>query len=338
MDKTTAQTSIKNVVSESFSLNPSALITLFEIDISEIGFNLGVISSSDIALNNNIIFRFHNNINLITNSIFWQGNEYLAAPINAEGFEITSKGAGSKPKLSMTVSDEGIPYLSIFKDRIYQLGGDIVGAKVTRIRTYARFIDRTNFIGGVQPADFSPDPNSELARDIFFIDRKSNENKNYIEYELSQIFDIEGVKLPGRLISANSCPFLYRGLGCLYEFSSRRNGNIHEDAALPTFAPPVANFLNEKFSTLLGNTPIVDKGLYNKEEEYQKGEYVYIEHRDIKYYFVSKIDRNLNPPPDSEFWLADECSHTILGCKMRWLSINDGTLQFGGFPSCTRFR
>jgi len=162
-----ATTSVKNVIAESFSLNPSALITLFEIDISEIGFNAGVISSTDVISENNTVFRFHNSVNLTTNSIFWQGKEYIAAPIFAEGFEITAKGALNNPKISITVDDAGIPYLSRLKDRIRELG-DIVGGKITRIRTFSRFLDAANFVGGIPPKDFSPDPNSEFPRDIFY--------------------------------------------------------------------------------------------------------------------------------------------------------------------------
>lgn len=338
MEKSEAISSIKNVVSETFSLNPSACISLFEIDISEIGFALGIVTETDIVLKNDIIFRFHNNTNTVTRSLFWQGNEYIAAPINAQGFDMSSKGSVANPKLSITVSDEGIPYLSILKDRIYQLGGDIVGAKVTRIRTFAKFIDIDNFNDGIVPKDYSPDPNAEISRDVFYIDRKSSENKNSLEFELSPIFDLQGIKLPGRLVSANSCPFLYRGHGCLYEYISRKNSEEHEDGTLPSSAPPVANFLNEKFSVLLPGIPLVDRGLHNKGQAYNKGEYVYIEHRNIKYYFVSKMDINTNSPPDSRFWLADECSKNILGCKLRWLTIGNGTLPYGGFPSTTRFR
>lgn len=338
MNPVTAQSAIKNVVAETFSLSPTAIISLFEIDISQIGFDLGVINQVDVLLERDTVFRFHNNNNLLTRSVFWQGKEYIAAPIFAEGFDISSKGRPSTPKLSISVSDDGIPYLSILKDRIYQLGGDIIGAKVTRIRTFAKFIDADNFLGGNPPADYNPDPNQELPRDIYYIDRKSNENKTYLQFELSALFDLQDIKLPGRLVSANSCPFLYRGSGCCYEYASRKNINEHGDATLPAFAPPVANFLNEKFSALLPNIPIVDMGQHNKDEMYNKGQFVYIEHRNIKYYFVSKSDGNNNAPPDSRFWLSDECSKIHLGCKLRHLSIGDGSLPFGGFPSTTRFR
>ncbi|MEK6879152.1 MAG: hypothetical protein AABY22_06060, partial [Nanoarchaeota archaeon] len=118
--KNQAQISIKNVLSESLSLNPSALITLFEIDISDIGFQIGIISETEIQLEKNTIFRFHNNVNLTTKSIFWQNKEYTAAPIEAKDFEMNMRGNVPTPKISMTVSDEGIALMTIFKQRILE--------------------------------------------------------------------------------------------------------------------------------------------------------------------------------------------------------------------------
>jgi lambda family phage minor tail protein L len=332
-----ANISIKNVVSESFSLNPSALITLFIIDMGDLGFDMGIISETELQLKKNTQFYFHNNINLTTNSIFWQGNEYIAAPIQATDFEMNIKGNSPVPKLSMTVSDEGIPLMSILKQRLLQFGSDIAGAKVTRIRTYARFLDAVNFVNNTPPQNFYPDPNAELPRDIYYIDRKSNENKNFIEYELASIFDMEGIKLPGRIVSEDNCMFLYRGEGCLYEYSARKDA-IHQDGNLPQFAPPVANRLNEKISSLITGASFSDKGEYNLNQIYNRGEYVFIYNRGIKYYFVSSINNNGNIPPFEPEWIQDDCSKKMLGCVLRWQNVNSGTLPFGGFPSTNRFQ
>ena len=337
MNTSEAQQSIKNVTSELFSLNPSALISLFIIDVSDLLFNQGIASETELLLKRNVEFRFHNNINLTSKSIFWQGDEYVAAPIQADGFEMNIKGSTPTPRLGLTVSDEGIPTLSRLKDRIYQMAGDIIGAKVIRIRTFAKFLDEVNFIGGIPPQNFFPDPNSELPRDIYYIDRKSEENKNIISYELSPIFDVDGIKLPGRIVSANSCVAQYRSHGCNYEYSSRKS-DIHGDATLPASAPPVATVHNEKITSLLSGVAFIDKGKYNLNQIYSKGDFIYIEHRDIKYYFVSKINNNSTQPPDSSVWMQDECSKKVLGCKLRFGNISDGSLPFVGFPSCTRFR
>lgn len=330
-----AQISSLNVSSELISVNPSALIILFEINVGELGFNTGDISQTEVSLGINTIFRFHNNVNITTNSLFWQGNEYIAAPINAEGFETNVKGSPVTPKLSITVSDEGIPQLSILKQRIRQLG-DITGAKITRIRTFARFLDSTNFLNQIPPQNFNPDPTQELPRDIYYIDRLALENKNYVEYELSPLYEVEGVKLPGRIISENSCPWFYRGEGCLYEYANRKTF-VHGNGTLPISAPPVADIFNEKFSDLLTGTSFNDKGAYNIGQSYNMGDFVHILARGIRYYFVSKTNNNNSTPPNNATWIADECSKNLLGCKYRWSSISP-TLPFGGFSSVNRFQ
>lgn len=60
----------------------------------------------------------------------------------------------------------------------------------------------------------------ELTPDIYYIDRKSQEDKTSITYDLASLLDIEGVKLPSRLLLSKNCPFSYRGEGCLYEYGS----------------------------------------------------------------------------------------------------------------------
>ena len=331
-----AQVSSKSLVSELMNLNPSALISLFEIDISSLGFNAGTISQTEVSLGINTVFRFHSNVNLTTSSLFWNNNEYIVAPIEAVGFETNLKGSPVNPTLSITVSDQGIPQLTILKQRIRDLG-DIVGAKITRIRTFAKFIDATNFFNQIPPLNFNPDPTQELPRDIYYINRLANENKNFIQYELAPLFDVEGVTLPGRIISESSCPWFYRGEGCLYEYNNRKTV-VHGNGSLPQYAPPVATSLDESFSNLVTGVPFIDKGQYNLGQTYAAGESVYIPNRGLKYYFMSKVNNNSTIPPNNSGWLADECSKRLQGCKLRWANQASGILPFGGFPSVNRFQ
>ena len=69
--------------------------------------------------------------------------------------------------------------------------GDIVGAKVTRKRTFAKYLDPSNW-GNTEaqlgkesntlPNGFEPDPFAYLPSDIYFIERKQTENKTIITY------------------------------------------------------------------------------------------------------------------------------------------------------------
>lgn len=331
-----AQVYAKNLSSELMSLSPSSLISLYEISVADLGFSAGIISQTEVSLNINTIFRFHNSINLTSSSLYWQGNEYIAAPIIAQGFETSLKGSPVTPSLSISVSDEGIPQLTMLKQRIYQLG-DIVGAKVTRIRTFARFIDATNFFNQTPPQNFFPDPNQELPRDIYYIDRLANENKNAITYDLSQLFEVEGITLPGRIVSEQSCVAAYRGEGCLYEYSGRKSSALGLGTC-PSFAPPVATALDELISNLITGVSFNDKGLYNPGQSYNMGDSTFLSNRGINYYFVSKVNNNNSAPPNNSGWIEDACSKRLLGCKYRWSNIGSGILPFVGFPSVNRFQ
>jgi len=98
---------------------------------------------------------------------------------------------------------------------------DLVGAKITRKRTLAKYLDAVNFEGGVNP---TADPSAEFADDVYYVDRKSRETRDVVEFELAASFDLEGVTLPRRQIVQNVCPWRYRGTECGY------TGTVYLDA------------------------------------------------------------------------------------------------------------
>ena len=253
--KDQAKSSIKSLARELGNLDPSTLLSFFEIDLSSV---VGSISSSLIKDYEEVnpvlpnfedskdnILRFHNNIRVFGSYIFWQGKTFFPAPIQAEGYEISSRGVLPTPTLSMSSqSDQETEVLSLIRRAIRKYG-DIVGAKVTRIRTYAKFLDKNNFadIGKYDgtdgsylspfPEGYEPDPYAELPRDIFFIERKASESKTAIVYELSSSLDVEGVKLPRRTVQSKKCGFAYRGCGCFYESAE----NALFDSSTPNIMP-----------------------------------------------------------------------------------------------------
>lgn len=321
-------------MSELCSLTPSAVIELFEIDVTQIAVDVGVLNSSDLTYNYNAgVFRFHNNIKLLGTSIWWKGIEYIALPIQAEGFEMNSKGTLPTPKLRLSVSDDGVPLLSALKEKIYQIG-DLTGAKVTRIRTFLKYLDAKNYLSEIVNDVLDPDSNVELPRDVYYIDRRSAENKMVLEFELASLLDIEGVKLPGRLVNATKCLHQYRGEGCNYEYRVRKT-SIHGDATLPTTAPAVANDKDEQFTDILGVTTIKDKGQWQGNTLYLKGDSVYITKNNLNYYFVASTDNPLTGPPNSKYWVSDSCSKLVAGCRIRWAT-RSNALPFGGFPSVNK--
>jgi lambda family phage minor tail protein L len=342
MDKATAQSAIKKLATEISSLAPSALITLFEIDIENLAIDLGLNLQDGEK-----IYRFHSVPKLNGTSLFWQSKEFTAAPIEADGFETTSKGTLPTPRIQISCSDDSILALSILKDKLRAMD-DLVGAKVTRIRTFAKYLDIENFPDGNFPEGFSPDPNIELPRDIYYIDRKSSENKTTIQFELASLLDIEGIELPNRLCLANKCPFQYRGEGCCYEYNSRRSSVIHKTSALPDRAIPVANDRDELITNVLSISSVREPEPFNSTKVYSKGDSVYITKNEINYYFVAKTSITGKSPPNSNYWLQELCSHTVKGCRIRYgvegsvvvgtSGLIKGQLPYGGFAGVNRAR
>jgi len=112
------------------------------------------------------------------------------------------------------------------------LPSGIEGAKVTRIRTLARYIDGVNFPGGTNPYG-TPDPTAEFPREVFYIDRKAVETRDVIEFELAAVFDLIGVRAPKRQCVSNICQWEYRGPECGYAGNAYFNTN---DQPVPTLA------------------------------------------------------------------------------------------------------
>lgn len=176
----------EKIVREIQSLQPTAVIELFELEVG------------------GDTYRFHAGTNELSGPVVWRGQTYEPFPIRAEGFDISGQGQLPRPKLS--VANVG--------GLISQLLGtqDVVGARVVRRRTLAKFLDAVNFEDGNPDAD----PAAEFPQDIFYIDRKSAETATVVEFELVSALDVTGVKLPRRQIIQNSCAWKYRGPECGY--------------------------------------------------------------------------------------------------------------------------
>ena len=128
-----AQNSIKKLHGEAAKLEPTALIELFEVDLSDIltpdrlekreKFNqLNVLAGGTLVTdptNAEIsVFRFHNNIKLIKRDIWFQGNRYFPFPCKAEGFEVNSNGTAATPKITFGSRSDKSTRFAILKELI----------------------------------------------------------------------------------------------------------------------------------------------------------------------------------------------------------------------------
>ena len=148
------------------------------------------------------IYYFHSGSNLnANNKIKWQTVEYLRFPIQASGFAF-QKGQLPRPKLTVSNATGLISSILLTVNET-TAGNDLTGAKVTRIRTLAKFIDADNFADG---QNATADPTAEFPREIYSVDRKSSENREVVEFELAAPTDLAGVRIPKRQCTRTEFP------------------------------------------------------------------------------------------------------------------------------------
>ena len=190
-----SRTSNQKINAELFSLEPTALLEFFVICYD-------YVNTPDDKL------YIHGGTKGINGPVYWQGIEYLPFPIQSSGFE--SKGDGSLPRPKLMVSNQ-----DFFVSNLIRRYNNLVGAKVIRKRTFVKFLDNQNFSDNKNPYG-SADATAGLEDQVFYILRRSAENRAVVEFELSSPLEIEDVTFPKRSVIARYCGFHYRGNGCKY--------------------------------------------------------------------------------------------------------------------------
>jgi lambda family phage minor tail protein L len=167
------------------SLQHSDIAELFELDMTALGVTV------------NPVIRFCNLTNG-SSSVFWRGVEYPPFPIEVSGYEFSGKGTLPRPTAKVSNFQGVITNLVLNNN-------DLLGAKFTRKRTLARYLD------GMPNANTS----MEFPDDVYFVERKISENALFVEFELVSALDLEGFMLPNRIMTAN-CRWIYRSAQCSY--------------------------------------------------------------------------------------------------------------------------
>lgn len=171
------------ITPETQKLAPNALVELYVLDTTVIGFDT--------------LDYFFAGTDTNRLPIVFQGQTYQPIPLQVTGFEYN--GQGTIPNPTFAVSNVG----GIISATALQFD-DLVGAKVSRKRTFAKFLDD-------QP---TADPSQEFPIDIFYVNRKVSENAQVVTFELTTSFDVTGLMLPSRQILQNSCPWIYKSPQC----------------------------------------------------------------------------------------------------------------------------
>lgn len=146
----------------------SGFVELFILDCTQIGGS---------------IYRFTPNVNADGSNVVWRGDTYALLPIQTTGWQFSGTGQQYKPQLSVSNVNK------ILLNSVISLG-DIVGATLTRIRTFAQFLDN----------GATPDPSAILPPDVFLVDQKTAHDSTLISWQLSSILDRFGMSLPRRQV------------------------------------------------------------------------------------------------------------------------------------------
>lgn len=211
----------QKIVQELQQAAPSAIIELFELRL------VAALHGS------NDVYRFHAGVNAKNNggNVVWAGQTYTRMPIECEGFEYSGNGQLPRPTLRIANVLGTVTTVLLAVNAITP-GNDLIGAKVIRKRTLARYLDAVNFLGNVNPYG-TPDPAAEFPEEIYYISRKVAETKDVVELELAAAFDLQGVRAPKRQCIANICQWVYRSAECSYTGTAYFNDN---DQAVGTLA------------------------------------------------------------------------------------------------------
>lgn len=123
------------------------------------------------------------------NFIEFNGVQYSYIPIEFSGAEYTANG--QQPRPTLKVSNVSKVLLSA----VISLG-DLVGAKLTRTRTFEKYLDD-------QP---TADPTQHLPVETFFIGVKRLQNKAVIEFDLVTALERAQIKIPREQITRKRFP------------------------------------------------------------------------------------------------------------------------------------
>lgn len=179
---------IESVVQE---FSPGNLIELYVVDLTVLG---GGITRWANAAHSDTAITFDN-------------DTYTPIAIEVEGFEWNGRGAIPTPTIRIFPSD-GIKAAMLAY-------GDFIGGKLTRIKTFSRFLDG-------QP---DANPEERFPDEIYFFEQKTAFNKNVVEWSLSSVLDQEGVIIPKVPFLKDICQQKYRRWnGTSFDYVSTADG------------------------------------------------------------------------------------------------------------------
>jgi lambda family phage minor tail protein L len=173
------------VVIRSEGLRPGDVVDLYTIDLNPIGYNAVL---------------YFQQADAKGGSVWFGGKEYVPRPIKVSGFKKSSEDVPPEPTLLIgNVDKGGYALLNTY--------GELLGAKVTRTRTYAEFLDRLP--DGVT-ANPNADSSASFLPEIWYIEQKGPSNRVQVSFRLKAITDLGDRQFPARQVLKHVCRREYR--------------------------------------------------------------------------------------------------------------------------------
>lgn len=289
-----------NIHKEIFELEPSTLISLFSIDLSN-------------KTNNNDFYRFHGGENGYEGDIVFKTKTYRYYPVKATGFTYDE----SKPPRPTITFDNSDGFMSL-KLKYFD---NFLGYRFTRTRTFVKFLDDINFPNFRNPhsTDRSSFPEEE-----YVFNKKTTENDAIVSFEISSPLDLEMANIPARDVIYNSCRWCYRSdIGCGYRgnpVADKKDNSLSATSDRGQYAEGTTYHPGD-YVYMVGKDDAIGRELYPNK------------------YYVCISSTSDSPLSNKEAWVEDECSRSIDGCRLRFNKTTEMShgLPFGGFPGTESF-
>jgi lambda family phage minor tail protein L len=289
---------------ELMSLQPGSLLSLYRL-------------YPDYISKPNYFFDVHDG-SVFGRGVVWQGLTYQPMGIEAEGFETNANGRLNRPKMRISNND-------YFVTNIAQNNNDLKNAKVIRKRVFVKFLDDINFDGGNPFGE--ADASAELFNEEYLVSQKIQENKNFVELELTSPLDLDEFEVNNRRIFARYCYWKYRGEGCGYQGPPKQkaDGTPFVDTQENTLGVIGGGELDFEY----GNY----EDLYDPIRAYLKGEIAFKENNRVTiadpngiedpkpmltYYVARENISGFDPEKNPKFWERDGCNKKVSSCKLRF--------------------
>ena len=296
--------------------------------------------------------------------ITFNSHTYSALPIQITGIEINSAGAHSRPTLTIanipslvanlevdssepgdvTTLDE-LRELSTAGILEFDTNDDLIGTKVVYRKTLA-----SKLASG-----------EEFPSQTFYIDRIASESNLFVTFELASPMDVEGAKIPARMVIGGYCPWQYQGIvqgfggGCSWfqhDFLPDADTSVVEYKS----TGQRRYFRKDNSEILAAHLVSHNSGEYDNSHQYSTGDVVYTEEtgntdvfKNAKFIWEAlATSTGKDPRHTRRYWKRiDLCGKTLNSCKIRYQggpNEQDTTfdktipLPFGGFPGSKKYR